>query len=203
MRHTRLPALILAAALVACDDEAGPNISGVNPISIARIEIEPALDTAYVGDTVEVADLRPYEAVAIGRTGAPLDVRLAWLTRDPAVATVDEDGLVRVRGLGTARIVASAGKQGEALLVVLQQVASVAVLPASPTGARGTQLRLSGAATGPDGAPVRGVAWTWSSSNTAVATVDATGLARLLAPGTTTITMTGGGQTAQVQLVVT
>ena len=203
MKPARMTPFLLLAAVLACDEDSGPNISGVDPIAIARIEVRPEIDTAYVGDTVEVADPRPYEGVVIGRSGSPLDVRLAWLTRDPAVATVDENGVARPRGLGTARIVASAGKQGEALLVVLQEVASVAVQPAAPSGAAGAELQLTASATAPDGGAVRGVAWTWSSSNVAVATVDEAGLVQLLAPGTAMLTVTGGGQSTQVPVVVT
>lgn len=203
MTHARLLFLLVAAVAVAACDEGGPNISGVDPISIQRIELEPAIDTAYVGDTIAVADSRPYTATAIGRTGAPLQpLRYVWESSVPEVATVDDDGMVRPVGLGTTTITASAGKQAEAVLVVLQQVAAVSIAPASPTGAEGTTLPLTGVALGPDGAPVRGVAFTWTTSNPAVATVDEAGVATLLSAGTTMITVTGGGVTGQAQLVV-
>ena len=202
MNPARMTFPLLLIATLACDEESGPNISGVDPIAIARVEVQPAIDTVYVGDTIEVAEPREFEGVAIGRSGSPLNIQLAWLSRDPSVATVDENGLVRPRGLGTARIVASAGKQGEGLLVVLREVATVSVEPMAPAGVAGEEIQLVGTATAPDGAAVRGVAWTWSSSDTAVATVDATGLVRLLAPGTATITVTGGGRSTQVPVVV-
>ena len=200
MKRAALP-FVLLGLLAACD-EAGPNISGIDPIAIARIEVAPALDTMYVGDTASAAAPRQYEATVIGRTGAPLDIRLAWFSRDEAVATVDEDGVVRAVAPGTARIVASAGKQGEAVLVVLQEVAAVAIGPAAPRGAVGEELPLEALALGPDGEPVLGVAWAWSSSNPAVATVDGRGVAQLRSAGETTITLTGGGRSTQARLVV-
>lgn len=69
-------------------------------------------------------------------------------------------------------------------------VVSVSVSPASASINVGGTFNFSASALDADNFPVPGVAYTWSSSNTAVATVSAAGAATGVAPGDTTITAT-------------
>ena len=63
---------ILAAALLtaaaACGDE-GPNISGVDPATIARIELSPRVDTILIADTIQARDTVRLRALVYGNNG--------------------------------------------------------------------------------------------------------------------------------------
>ena len=124
----RLSSLIAVTALLfgACSDEpTGPNLSGIDPISIARIEIRPALDTIVVQETITPGDTVRLTAAVVMKSGAiRTDVPLAWESSDPAVASVDQTGLVRATGYGTATIKASAGRAATAEIIVVPAVAA-------------------------------------------------------------------------------
>ena len=70
------------------------------------------------------------------------------------------------------------------------EVASVTVSPANATVSVGGSATFNASAFDATNAPIAGVAFTWSSSNPAVATVSASGVASALTEGTTTISAT-------------
>lgn len=81
-------------------------------------------------------------------------------------------------------------------------VASVEVSPSSASLNVGETKQLAAAPKNASGVLVIGKATTWSSSNTAIASVDATGLARGLAAGTATITAIVDGKSGTAALTV-
>ena len=91
---------------------------------------------------------------------------------------------------------------------VMQPVVSVEVSsPAEPTALGeplqlGETLQLSVEALDENGQAVAGVEFSWESSNTSVATVDATGLVTAVAAGTATITASAGDVQATVEITV-
>ena len=91
---------------------------------------------------------------------------------------------------------------------VMQPVVSVEVSsPTEPTALGeplqlGETLQLSVEALDENGQAVAGVEFSWESSNTSVATVDATGLVTAVAEGTATITASGGDVQATVEITV-
>ena len=91
---------------------------------------------------------------------------------------------------------------------VMQPVVSVEVSsPAEPTALGeplqlGETLQLSVEALDENGQAVAGVEFSWESSNTSVATVDATGLVTAVAEGTATITASAGDVQATVEITV-
>src|SRR5213592_2889259 len=128
----------------------------------------------------------------------------AWTSDNTLVALVDPSGVVTAIGNGTATITAAAsGVSGTATLAVAQIVRSVVVSPASAALASVNLLQQYGAvALDGNGRPVAGQTFTWSSSDPAIATVDATGLATGLAPGSVTITATAAGVVGTATLSV-
>lgn len=80
---------------------------------------------------------------------------------------------------------------------VSQQVVSISVTPASASIAAGDTQQFKAVPKNSNGSTVSGTSLTWHSSDTAVATIDSTGLATAVAAGTATITATtttsGGG----------
>ncbi|PYO65903.1 MAG: hypothetical protein DMD69_15945 [Gemmatimonadetes bacterium] len=128
----------------------------------------------------------------------------AWTSDNTLVALVDPSGVVTAIGNGTATITAAAsGVSGTATLAVAQIVRSVVVSPASAALASVNLPQQYGAvALDGNGRPVAGQTFTWSSSDPAIATVDATGLATGLAPGSVTITATAAGVVGTATLSV-
>jgi plastocyanin len=132
----------------------------------------------------------------------------AWSGDAPLIATVGGDGLVTAKGNGTGHVVAKATSNQVAnpapgfSVVVQQAVASVSVTPSSATIPRCTTTQFAATAKDARGNPVS-TTLAWSSSNTAVATVDSNGLARTVAVGgPVAIAATAGGFSGTAQLTV-
>ncbi len=81
-------------------------------------------------------------------------------------------------------------------------VSKITVESASSTVCTGYTVELSAVATDASGNELSGVLYTWSSSNTAVATVTADGEVTAVGAGTAVITVTAGGVTTQYTITV-
>lgn len=83
-------------------------------------------------------------------------------------------------------------------------VAAINVMMAQPSIAVGQSDQFTATATDSSGNVLTGVAFTWGSSSSSVASIDASGVAGGLLPGTTQITATAGGvSSAPIGLTVT
>ena len=161
---------------------------------IASITVTP-LPVASVTVTPARVDLRPgahatLAALAYDASGKTLDGRaIVWASSNDGVATVDASGTVTAGAVGSATITAtSEGISGSSLVSVTNPaVASVAIEPQAATVLRGATLQLTATITDASGAAVTDRAPTWTSSNTAVAIVSATGLVTAVAPGSAMI----------------
>lgn len=181
--------------LLACEQETvGPETG------VATVMITPAQDTLRA-----LGDSRQLAAVALDADGNPLSgTSFSWSSGSPEVATVSPSGVVTAVAQGSALITAGAGgTEGTATVVVRQAIASVAVTPDTITfTALGDSVRLSPTVLDARDNPVAGAEIAYASSHTAVATVDATGLATARGNGAARITATSGGITAEVRLEV-
>ena len=128
---------------------------------------------------------------ANGSTGS-LTTQVSWRSSSTAVATINTSGLADAVGSGTTTIQASLnGVTGSASLAVLMGTAtlrSIAVTDpnASITVASDDQFTATGTSSDGSTANITS-AVTWSSSNTAVATINSVGLAMGVAAGSSTI----------------
>ncbi|HUF50970.1 MAG TPA: Ig-like domain-containing protein, partial [Longimicrobiales bacterium] len=133
-------------------------------------------------------------------TGRPV----TWSSSNTAVATVSSTGLVSGVAQGSATITAtSEGKSGIAALTVIPVVATVTVSPATASITVGSSRQLTATPRDAAGNALTGRAVTWSSSNTAVATVSSTGLVSGVAQGSATITATSEGASGTSSITVT
>jgi hypothetical protein len=183
------------ALLVACGDGA----SGPSPKAVASVSVTPSTASIGVGQT------RQFSATPLNSSGAVVAGKSAtWASTNQQVATVDATGSARGVAAGTASITATVdGKVGTSTLtVVALPVATVTISPAAPTVAVLATTQLTAAVADSLGTALTGRAITWSSSNSAVATVSTTGLVSGLAVGTTLITATSEGKSASVTLTV-
>lgn len=205
-------AALLAATgflVVACGGDGGAP-TGPPPDRVATVTVvagtgvpsEDGVPTIEVGETaVFAATARNDDGDAV--TGAGF----TWSSLDPSVATVDAGGTATGVGPGEAGIVATAGNgvADTAALVVedsIGPVASVAVSPGRDTVEVGSAAGFSAAAEDEDGDSVLDAAFTWSSLDPSVATVDADGTATGVAPGEAGIVATAGDGVADTAALV-
>ena len=123
---------------------------------------------------------------------------VTWSSSAPTVATVSNTGLVTSLSVGTTTITATAeGRSATRTINVLPPapVETVSITPATG-GYLPTTVGVPFTATmrDVDGGVLSGRTATWSSSNTAVATVTGAGVVTALTPGTVTITATSEGK---------
>ncbi|HVO35726.1 MAG TPA: Ig-like domain-containing protein, partial [Gemmatimonadales bacterium] len=158
--------------------------------------------------TATLASLRQtvqFSAVAHDQKGRPMaDKVFSWRSSNPSVATVSNTGVVTAVGDGSATITAmSEGVSGTASVMVSRTAANLAVAPATATlTALGATQQFTAAARDAGNNPLTGVAFTWTSSNPAVATVSPSGLVTAVGNGTATITGNTSGKTATATVTV-
>lgn len=184
MNRLARSSLVLAIgplALGGCGDSTEPPAPRPAAIAVTPSTAEmPAL-----GQTVQLtAEVRDQDGRLM--TGAVL----AWSTSAPSVAIVSASGLVTAASNGVATITATSGSvSGSAAVTVAQAVSAIAISPAADTlVSLGDTVRLMAQASDANGHAVAGSVFTWESGNTAVATLDASGLATAMGNGTATIT---------------
>ena len=169
---------------------------------IARIEISPASASVQVGSS------QMFIARAFGADGRDLQgVLFRWQTGDASVATVDERGLALGVKAGAAEIFARARgvESPRATLTVTpppRRVVRVEVSPPAAIVNRGGAQKFSARAFDQNDKAVADVVFAWSSSDPAVASVDADGLARGVGVGPVKIvasTPDGAGGTVEAE----
>ena len=168
--------------------------SGTAVVSVdqvaSSVDVSPAADTlTALGDTVRLT------AEAVDANGhAVADAEFTWSSTDGSVVTVDEEGLVTAVDNGSADISATSDSaSGSASLVVAQRAATVDVSPPVATLIPRDTLRLTATAADANGHGVAGAMFSWTSSDTTIASVDSLGLVEALAEGMATITAGSGG----------
>ena len=179
-----------AATITATAGESSGSAAVTVAQVVSSVTVAPAeTNFGALGDTLRLT-AQAFDANGHAVAGA----ELSWGTSDDAVATVDATGLVTATANGTATITATAGEaSGSAAVTVAQVVSSVTVAPAEANfAALGDTLRLTAEAFDANGHAVAGAEFSWESSDSAVATVDASGLVTTMARGSVTITATSG-----------
>jgi 6-phosphogluconolactonase len=237
--------LFCAAILVACGSSSGTPPLTLSSLTIAPSNGEIYVSASLAGgvrsaarrgageSAAQPAALPPpvtatcgklqYTATAHYTNGNSTQVGIAvtWSSSNGSVASIDTTGLATGVGVGTTNIGAtSMGIAATSQPLAVDQLNSISVSPPISTAAPGASQKFlaTGNFTLAAGSPgifdVSSQA-TWSSSDTNVATIDATGNATAKATGVTTITATscdGGtvgqavlniGQAATTTLVVT
>src|SRR6266516_4202235 len=179
---------------------AAVTVAAAPPAPVASVSISPASASVSVGQTVQLAAL-PKDAngnLLSGRT-------VSWSSGNTGIATVSASGLVTGVSAGAATITAaSEGKSGTAAVTVSSvPVASVAVSPTSASLLVGQTQQLSATPKDANGNPLTGRTVSWSSGNTAVATVSASGLVTGVSAGAATITAASEGQSGTAAITVT
>ncbi|GAB1341808.1 beta strand repeat-containing protein [Gemmatimonas sp.] len=184
--------------------------------TLTLVTLPPALTA--ISTSVDTVVLYPAQTVAVTTTvtqptGAPT-ATVTFGTVLPSVATVSNSGVITGVAPGTARITAtaavagntnfSAATQSTTIVVIVRPLpaASVQITPGTVNLMVGGVQQLVTTVRDSLGGVLTGRTARWSSSNTAVATVSATGLITAVAEGTATLTVTVEGATATALLSV-
>ena len=170
------------------------------PLPVASVSVTPATATIGVGQTAQ------YAAITRDAFGNPLGGRtVTWSSSNPAVATVNGAGQATGVAVGSATLTAtSEGKSGTAAILVTNvPVASVTVSPATASVPAGQTVQLTATLKDANGNTLTGRTVTWSSDNTAVATVSGSGLVSGVVAGAATITATSEAKTGTSAITVT
>ncbi|MQL53258.1 hypothetical protein GFC01_13520 [Desulfofundulus thermobenzoicus] len=203
-----------AEAVVVLDRATGgQETPPAGTVKVTGVKLDRNTLSLTVGSTVQLeATVSPDNAT---------DKNVTWSTSDESIATVDDQGNVKGVAVGKATITvttADGGFQDTCEVTVERRsgggggggggggsttvpVTGVSLDKTSLTMTVGDTAQLTAAVT-PDNASNKSV--TWSSDNTAVATVDAGGKVTAVAPGTATITVktADGGKTASCVVTV-
>jgi uncharacterized protein YjdB len=182
------------------EGQSGAATITVSTVPVASVTVAPASASLQVGQTA------PLTATAKDANGNTLSGRvMTWQSSNTSVATVNGSGLVTGAGAGSATITAtSEGQSGtSSVTVVFVPVASVTVSPASASLVVAQTVQLTATPKDANGNALSGRVVTWSSSNTAVATVSSAGLVRGVTAGSATITATSEGQSGTSAVTVT
>jgi len=166
---------------------------------VAAIVVTPSTSTLALN-----AQLPLQAQVQDGSGTIVPDAPVTWTVQDPNIVSVSAAGVVTGLALGSTQVAANAlGKSGIATITVTRTpVASVVLLPNQASVAIGATFQLSASTLDAGGATLTGRAIIWTTSNAAVATVNASGLVTGVAPGTTTITAASEGKTSTSTVTV-
>jgi uncharacterized protein YjdB len=181
-------------------------VTAAPPVPVATVTVTPSTASVVAGQTVQLA------ATLKDANGNMLTGRaVTWSSSNAAAATVSATGLVTGVSAGTVTITAmSEGKTGTASITVTAPppppppaVASVSVTPATASVVAGQTVQLTATPQDASGNALTGRVVTWASSNTAVATVNASGLVTGVSAGSATITATSEGKSGTATVTVT
>jgi uncharacterized protein YjdB len=153
---------------------------------------------------VDVADSNAVSVTVRDVRGAPVSgAAVTWASSDTSIVRISANGFAVAIAQGDARITAtSGGKSGSSSVRVRPRVGSVTVTPGSASGVVGTTTQFAATVRATNG-NVLARPVTWASSNAAVATVSATGLAQAVSPGAATITAVAEGKSGAATMTVT
>ena len=173
--------------------------------AIRQLTLSPQSATVYVGAS------QAYTATATyaNNTTAPITTGIVWSVSPSSVATISINGVLTAVSPGTFAVTATADGQTQAVTGTVSNVplASMAIAPSTASIAGGTSKQFTATGTFADGS-THDVSATvaWSSSNAALLTVSATGLATAQSTmATTPVTLSAqlGGISATAAIQVT
>lgn len=192
---TTMTFLATMASVLSCSGRRSTGPSPVASVSVAH----PGASFVQVGSSLRLA------ATPLDVAGFPVVGQTAtWSSSDPTIAAVTAGGLVTAVAPGAATMTATCnGRSGTATIIVQLPLATLTVEQSAVTIASGASLSLTVTPEDVNGGALQGIPLTWSSSNTAVATVTAAGgRVTAVAPGKTTITVSSGGVSATAAITV-
>jgi trimeric autotransporter adhesin len=195
----RLSAGVLAALLLSSCGGFFPSAD-----TIVSISLSPASAMILPNATQQFTATATFGNNTTGNVSS----QVTWTSSAPSIATISSTGLATAVAVGTSTITATSGTvNGTASLTVSSNtITSITISPANPSISLsgGQTEQFTATATFSDGT-IGDITTTstWTSSNTSVAIINATGLATPVGAGGTTIGASSGGVAATTSLTVT
>ncbi|MDZ7778496.1 MAG: IPT/TIG domain-containing protein [Gemmatimonadota bacterium] len=180
-------ALLPATLITACSDSpTGSEEPAASTIDLSRSE----LDFSALGDTAAIA------ATVRDQNGEPMEgVGVTWGSSDPAVASVSGAGVVTSIGNGSATVTASADEARASASVSVEQVADrLRFLPDPVTLENpGDTTTVVATVVDANGNPMPTESVSWTSNDTSVITVSASGLVEAVGDGADSLSVVADG----------
>jgi uncharacterized protein YjdB len=182
-------------------------ISGSTTVAVKAPTIS-SITVTPDGLTLGIGIGEQYTATAIYSDGSTQDLvsGVTWTSSDSSVASISASGLATTVAAGNATITATVGSASDTatLTVVAAQLLSIAVTPAPVSLAKGTTQQFAATGTFDDGSTQLLTSVNWSSSNSAVVSVDAvSGLATGVGTGSANVTAASGSVSGTAAVTVT
>ena len=180
----------------------GAALSGSSQVrargSLTQVILTPPSASVVVGGTLQ------FGTYAKRRNGDSVTVGVAWSATGGSITA---SGLYSAgASAGAYRVIAtqSGGTLADtaAVTITTVPVASVTVSPASASAPVGQTAQLTATPKDASGTPLAGRVVTWASTNTAIATVNGSGLVTGVAAGSATITATSEGKNGTAAVTV-
>ncbi|HMI48828.1 MAG TPA: Ig-like domain-containing protein [Gemmatimonadaceae bacterium] len=199
------------AAGSATISAATAGILGTSAITVTAVPVAPIVTTVTVAPTsasVVAGATTPLTATVKDQNGSVMAGQtISWTTSNSAAATVNSSGLVTGLAAGSATITATtSGKSGTSAITVtavIPVVTTVTVAPTSASVVAGATTPLVATVKDQLGNVMAGQTITWTTNNSAAATVNSSGLVTGVAAGSATITATSSGKTGTSSITVT
>jgi len=183
--------LLFAGSCAERDDEAPP----------PRIQVDPSEVRLEVGEEATL------QAASFDESGRSLGaVSAEWSSRDPSVAQVSPEGVVRGVSVGEAVVVASSAEvRGTAsVLVEAAKVTSVRIEPERLRVFPGETAALAATPLSARGQPIEGLEPpTWTSDDPEIVSVSTAGILSARSRGAASVSARIGGVNGSVPFVVT
>jgi len=172
----------------------------VTPKPVGSIIVTPSHATIRIATTLQLTD------TVKDATGAVLTGQaVTWSSDSSSTVSVDGNGLITGRQIGTATITASAGGTTATAAIIVSQipVKSITIAPATPALVVGQTTQLTATTSDSAGDVLPGRVVRWKSRTPAVATVDSiAGLVTGVTAGTSRIVATSEGISDSVTATV-
>jgi uncharacterized protein YjdB len=174
----------------------------VTPVTVVSLAVSPQGPVLQIGATQQLA------ATATYSDGSTSDVTKtsAFVSATPANASVNTAGVVTGVATGTSVVTATFGgyNASTTVTVTAATLSSIVVTPTPVTiGVTGAQQFVATANYSDSSSAIVTSSVTWTSGDVTIATVQPTGVATGVAPGSTTVTATLGLKSGVAMLTVT
>src|SRR6202167_2784899 len=187
-----------------------PSIHGTAQLTVtATAPTLTSITVAPLTMSIAIGATQTFTATGHFSDGSSGAVTVSWTSSNVAIATINAAGVASGVSAGgpitiTATSTQTPSIHGTAqLTVTATALVSIAVTPVNPSAAAGTTLQFHATGTYAD-ASTKDIttAVAWSSSNTRAATINAAGLATLIAGGQSTISATLGAVSGNTLLTI-
>jgi uncharacterized protein YjdB len=196
----RVTALAAGATIISADCEGKSGLASVNvsAAAVASVRVTPTSVSLETGETQQLV------ATPLDASNTPLTGRsVVWSTSSPAIATVTSSGVVAGIRNGSASITAtSEGRSGSVIVSVTTPGPTVTVSPSSTTISRDQTVRLTAVFRDDRGRVDEDKNFTWSTSDSKIASVSSSGRVTGRSSGVVTITARASGVSGTATVTV-